>query len=102
LRSLSQVSEVEVRGSQMLQLFPDDQTVAARGAGFDVIGYSPTLGHVYLAGTPCHCLVILGVNSQGQLSFLDRFEARLRATGTSMLQAGQPQWSSSTALVARA
>jgi hypothetical protein len=47
----------------------------ARGAGFDVIGYSPVFGHLYLAGTACRCLVILGVNSAGQLSFLDRFEA---------------------------
>ena len=47
----------------------------ARGAGFDVLGYSPTLGHVYLAGTACKCLVILGANSAGQLSFLDRFAA---------------------------
>jgi DNA-binding beta-propeller fold protein YncE len=47
----------------------------ARGAGYDVIGYSPTLGHVYLAGTACKCLIILGVSSRGDLSFLGRFGA---------------------------
>jgi DNA-binding beta-propeller fold protein YncE len=47
----------------------------ARGAGYDVIGYSATLGHVYLAGTACKCLVVLGVSSGGQLSFLGRFGA---------------------------
>jgi DNA-binding beta-propeller fold protein YncE len=47
----------------------------SRGSGFDVIGYNPTLGHVYLAGTSCQCLVVLGVNTGGQLSFLGRFNA---------------------------
>jgi hypothetical protein len=47
----------------------------ARGAGFDVLGYNPTLGHLYLAGTACSCLVVLGVDSTGQLSFLGRFGA---------------------------
>jgi len=47
----------------------------ARGAGYDVIGYSATLGHVYLAGTVCACLVVLGVSSSGELSFLGRFDA---------------------------
>jgi YVTN family beta-propeller protein len=50
----------------------------ARGAGFDVIGYAPSLGHVYLAGSACGCLVILGVDSAGQLSFLDRLNALAR------------------------
>jgi DNA-binding beta-propeller fold protein YncE len=45
----------------------------ARGSGFDVIGYSAALGHVYLAGTACRCLVVLGVSAAGQLSFLGRF-----------------------------
>ena len=47
----------------------------ARGSGFDVLGFSPSLGHLYLAGTSCACLVVLGVSSAGQLSFLGRFAA---------------------------
>jgi DNA-binding beta-propeller fold protein YncE len=47
----------------------------ARGAGYDVIGYSPSLGHLYLAGTACRCLVVLGVSASGGLSFLGRFDA---------------------------
>jgi hypothetical protein len=47
----------------------------ARGAGFDVIGYSTTLGHVYLAGTACRCLVVVGVSRSGHLSFLGRVDA---------------------------
>jgi DNA-binding beta-propeller fold protein YncE len=47
----------------------------ARGAGFDVIGYSAALGHIYLAGTACACLVVLGVSASGELSFLGRFDA---------------------------
>ena len=47
----------------------------ARGAGFDVIGYNPTLGHLYLAGTACSCLVILGVNAAGELDPLGRYDA---------------------------
>jgi hypothetical protein len=46
-----------------------------RGSGFDVMGYSARLGHVYLAGGACACLVILGVNSRGQLSFLEQAAA---------------------------
>jgi hypothetical protein len=46
-----------------------------RGSGFDVIGYNPKLGHLYLAGSSCSCLVIAGVNSSGQLAFLDRQNA---------------------------
>lgn len=47
----------------------------ARGSGFDVIGYAPKLGHLYLAGSSCACLVVLGVDAHGSLSFLDRFAA---------------------------
>ncbi len=47
----------------------------ARGAGYDVIGYNPSLGHVYLAGTACRCLVVLGVSATGQLGLLGRFDA---------------------------
>jgi DNA-binding beta-propeller fold protein YncE len=47
----------------------------ARGSGYDVIGYNPALGHVYLAGTACRCLVVLGVSASGQLSLLGRFGA---------------------------
>ncbi len=47
----------------------------ARGSGFDVIGYSPTLGHAYLAGTACKCLVVLGVSAKGELAYLGRFDA---------------------------
>jgi hypothetical protein len=47
----------------------------ARGSGFDVMGYNPELGHVYVAGFSCSCLVVLGVSPKGELSFLDRFDA---------------------------
>jgi DNA-binding beta-propeller fold protein YncE len=47
----------------------------ARGAGFDVIGYDARLGHLYLAGSACRCLVIEGVSSSGELSFLGRYNA---------------------------
>ena len=47
----------------------------ARGAGFDVIGYSASLGHLYAAGTACACLIVLGVSESGELSFLGRFDA---------------------------
>jgi DNA-binding beta-propeller fold protein YncE len=47
----------------------------ARGAGFDVMGYAPRLGHLYLAGSACKCLVVLGVSPAGTLSFLGRFDA---------------------------
>jgi DNA-binding beta-propeller fold protein YncE len=46
-----------------------------RGSGFDVIGYSAKLGHLYLAGSSCSCLVIAGVTSRGELSFLERQSA---------------------------
>lgn len=47
----------------------------ARGSGFDVVGYSPKLGHLYLAGSSCACLVTLGVSATGQLSFVARDDA---------------------------
>jgi DNA-binding beta-propeller fold protein YncE len=47
----------------------------ARGSGFDVIGYAPQTGHLYLAGSSCGCLVTLGVSAQGTLSFLSRVNA---------------------------
>jgi len=47
----------------------------AEGSGFDVIGYNESLGHLYLAGSACQCLVILGVSAAGQLSFLGRTDA---------------------------
>lgn len=47
----------------------------ARGSGFDVVGYNPGLGHVYLAGTACACLVVAGVSPSGVLSYLGRFDA---------------------------
>ena len=46
-----------------------------RGAGFDVIGYSPALGHLYLAGGDCRCLVVLGVDVTGTLSLLEETRA---------------------------
>src|SRR5947207_3635726 len=47
----------------------------ARGSGFDVVGYDATLGHLYMAGQSCVCLVVLGVSSAGRLSFLGRSRA---------------------------
>lgn len=47
----------------------------ARGSGFDVIGYSPTLHHLYAAGTACGCLVVMSVSRGGALSLLGRFDA---------------------------
>jgi DNA-binding beta-propeller fold protein YncE len=47
----------------------------SRGAGFDVIGYSARLGHVYLAGGACKCLVMLGVTKQAELTFLESSSA---------------------------
>ena len=46
-----------------------------RGSGFDVIGYNPALGHLYLAGGACRCLVVLGVNAEGALSLLEETTA---------------------------
>jgi hypothetical protein len=50
-------------------------SVIACGAGFDVIGYNRALGHLYLAGSACGCLIIAGVSPGGALSFLGRFGA---------------------------
>jgi hypothetical protein len=50
-------------------------SAVAQGSGFDVMGYNPSSGHVYLAGSACQCLVTLGVSSAGQLSFLGRQDA---------------------------
>jgi DNA-binding beta-propeller fold protein YncE len=47
----------------------------ARGSGFDVMGYSPQTGHLYLAGSSCGCLVTLGVSAQGTLTFISRVNA---------------------------
>jgi YVTN family beta-propeller protein len=44
----------------------------ARGSGYDVMGYAPQSGHLYLAGSSCGCLVTLGVSAQGALSFISR------------------------------
>jgi DNA-binding beta-propeller fold protein YncE len=46
-----------------------------RGSGFDVIGYSPRLHHVYAAGGACACLVTFGVSAAGTLSYLGRSQA---------------------------
>jgi len=47
----------------------------ARGSGFDVMGYAPKTGHLYLAGSSCGCLVTLGVSAEGTLSFISRVNA---------------------------
>jgi DNA-binding beta-propeller fold protein YncE len=47
----------------------------AEGSGFDVVGYSPSLGHLYLAGSACQCLVVLGLSASGKLSLLGRQKA---------------------------
>jgi DNA-binding beta-propeller fold protein YncE len=47
----------------------------ARGSGFDVMGYAPRLGHIYVAGGACKCLVVLGVSPGGALSLLGQFAA---------------------------
>jgi hypothetical protein len=46
-----------------------------RGSGLDVIGYNPMLGHLYLAGGACSCLIIAGVSRAGELSLLERRSA---------------------------
>lgn len=45
------------------------------GSGFDVVGYSAKLGHLYLAGSSCRCLVMLGVSTSGTLALLERVDA---------------------------
>jgi len=47
----------------------------AQGSGFDVVGYSSSLGHLYLAGSACQCLITLGISGNGTLSFLGRQDA---------------------------
>jgi DNA-binding beta-propeller fold protein YncE len=47
----------------------------AAGSGFDVTGYAPGLGHLYVSGGSCKCLAVLGVSARGRLSLLGRFEA---------------------------
>ena len=39
------------------------------------MGYDPKLGHLYLAGGSCSCLMIVGVTRQGTLRFLERLNA---------------------------
>ncbi len=60
-----------------LDVAHDGQTVSTLSAapGQDVIGYAPALGHVYLAGGRCRCLVIVGLSSTGQLTELARLPA---------------------------
>ena len=48
----------------------------ARGSGYDVIGYAPQTGHLYLAGSACSCLVTLGVSATGALGFISRASAK--------------------------
>jgi DNA-binding beta-propeller fold protein YncE len=50
-------------------------SVLSAGAGYDVIGYARTKRHVYLAGSACGCLTIMGLSSGGQLGMLGRFDA---------------------------
>jgi hypothetical protein len=47
----------------------------ARGSGFDVMAYARRLGHIYVAGRACKCLVVLGVSQGGALSLLGRLGA---------------------------
>jgi hypothetical protein len=47
----------------------------ARGSGYDVMGYSRGLRHIYLAGSACSCLTMLGLSAAGQLSYLGREHA---------------------------
>jgi YVTN family beta-propeller protein len=47
----------------------------AKGAGYDVMGYSHALRHLYLAGSACSCMTTLGLSSAGELSFLGRTDA---------------------------
>ena len=45
------------------------------GAGYDVLGYARTSRHVYLAGSSCRCLSVVGLGPTGKLDFLGRFDA---------------------------
>ena len=47
----------------------------AAGAGYDVMGWAPTARHVYVAGTACGCLTVLGLSREGRLDLLGRFDA---------------------------
>jgi DNA-binding beta-propeller fold protein YncE len=45
------------------------------GAGYDVMGYSRTKRHAYLAGSACGCSTIMSLSPAGELAFLARFDA---------------------------
>ncbi len=47
----------------------------ASGGGYDVGGFSPALRQLYVAGSVCHCLTVLRVSAQGQLSLVERAPA---------------------------
>jgi hypothetical protein len=47
----------------------------AKGSGYDVMGYSRALRHLYLAGSACSCLTVLGLSSGGRLDYLGREDA---------------------------
>jgi DNA-binding beta-propeller fold protein YncE len=64
----------------------------AQGSGFDVIGYAPSTGHLYLAGSSCGCLVTLGVSAGGALSFLGRVNAAGSAHCAVADAAGHAWW----------
>jgi DNA-binding beta-propeller fold protein YncE len=64
----------------------------SRGSGFDVIGYAPSSGHLYLAGSSCGCLVTLGVSAQGALSFLSRVDAAGSTHCATADDAGHAWW----------
>ncbi len=45
------------------------------GSGNDVMGYARSTRHVYVAGSSCGCLVVLGLTNGGSLDVLGRFDA---------------------------
>jgi hypothetical protein len=45
------------------------------GGGYDVMGYARQTRHVYLAGSACGCLSVLGLSESGKLDFIGRFDA---------------------------
>lgn len=45
------------------------------GAGYDVIGYARAKRHVYLAGSACGCMTVMGLAPSGALTWLGRFDA---------------------------
>jgi YVTN family beta-propeller protein len=63
--------------TSVLDLSNDGRVLStlARASGFDVIGYSPKAGHLYLAGSSCGCLITLGVSPTGALGFIGRADA---------------------------